>query len=161
MIDGFKFQVSSFRLRDNKSKRMSLFNPLLFLVAVHCLLFNMTAIAYSIDVEEVLRTYLKDNYPWAEIEIKDIVSDNDAPEEVPERITIEKGPPGKTIFWLHYKDGRRITVTAQVKAFDYVVKSRRALMKGHKLQENDVYVTIMDINRIPKGCYKEKGECYW
>lgn len=100
-------------------------------------------------------TYIKSKYPWVEVEIEDIRIDGDLPDRAPEWIAVEKSPPGKTVFGLQFKDGKEVAVTATVRAFDQVVMSRRALNKGHSLREDDLYVTMMDVTRIPKGAIED------
>lgn len=114
-------------------------------------LFPLFTRADSFDLEGTLMTYIKSKYPWVEVEIEDIRIDGDLPDGAPEWIAVEKSPPGKTVFGLQFKDGKEVTVTANLRAFDQVVMSRRALNKGHSLREDDLYVTMMDVTRIPKG----------
>jgi flagella basal body P-ring formation protein FlgA len=105
-----------------------------------------------------LRNYLKENYPWAETEIHELLVNQDFPEELPERIMVKKGPPGRTIFVLQYKNGRRITATALVRAFDWVVMTRRAYKKGYSLQQEDLFVTLMDVSHLPRGAIQETDQ---
>jgi flagella basal body P-ring formation protein FlgA len=117
-------------------------------------IFVSAAGAASQDIAEVLKNYLRSNYPWHEIEISNLVVTGDMTTGVPENIMIEKGPPGKTVFSIEYSDGRMIKASAQVRAFEQVVVVRRGLGKGHTLRDDDVYSTVMDISRIPKSAVK-------
>ncbi|MGC2062660.1 MAG: flagellar basal body P-ring formation chaperone FlgA [Thermodesulfovibrionales bacterium] len=101
--------------------------------------------------ETILKEYITTNYPWAEVDVSDIQMTGTIPEGRPERILLEKGLPGKTIFIMEFRSGKRQTVTANVKAFDRVVMSRRAFKKGSFLQKDDLYVTLMDVTRMPKN----------
>jgi flagella basal body P-ring formation protein FlgA len=118
------------------------------------LLNSSSAIALSWSPETVLKAYLKDNYPWTEIEIHDLIVAKEIPDEQPIKIGVDKGPPGKTVFVIEFKNGVKITATASVKALDWIVMSGRAFRKSHYLQKDDVYVKLMDITRIPKGAIK-------
>lgn len=117
-----------------------------------------TASAAQHGIAETLKNHIMENYPWPEIEISNIVLNADAPDAKPERILVEKGLPNRTVFLIDYGKGKKITATAQVKAFDRVVMSRRAFRKGYQLQEEDVYTTLMDITRIPKDALRNSDQ---
>jgi len=104
--------------------------------------------------EAVLKAHLKENYPWADIEIDDLLISDKLPDEQPSKIVVEKGPPGKTAFTMEFRNGMKITATGSVKAFDWIVMSARAFRKGHNLQRDDVFPKLMDITRIPKGAIR-------
>jgi len=114
--------------------------------------------AGSHPVEGALKSYLKDNFPWAEIVMSDLTFSAEPPGSLPERIIMERGPLGRAVFSLEFKGGREIKASANVKAFDWVVMSRRALRKGYSLHEGDVYLTMMEVVRIPKGAIRETGK---
>lgn len=111
--------------------------------------------ASSQDIAGLLKDHLKEKYPWADVKIDNPVVDNPIPQEVPVRVTVEKGPPGKTLFSLEFRDGKRVAVSADVKAFDQVVMTKRPFGKGYFLQEDDVYTTLVDITKIPKDALKD------
>jgi flagella basal body P-ring formation protein FlgA len=104
--------------------------------------------------EAVLKAHLKENYPWADMEIDDLMISDKLPDGQPSNIVVEKGPPGKTVFTMEFSSGRKITATGSVKAFDWIVMSARAFRKGHNLQRDDVFSKLMDITRIPKGAIR-------
>jgi flagella basal body P-ring formation protein FlgA len=104
--------------------------------------------------EAVLKAHVKETYPWAEIEIDDLLLSNKLPDEQPLKIATEKGPPGKTVFTMEFKNGKKIIATANIKAFDWVVMSIRGFRKGYYLQKNDVFAKLMDVTRIPKGAIR-------
>jgi len=107
------------------------------------------------DVEEVLKRYIKEHYPWPEVEINDLTVSSEIPDRYPSKIIIEKGLPGKTVFTLEFDDLNKLTATANVKAFDSIVLSRRAFRKGRILQDDDVYTMLIDVRRIPAGAVKD------
>ncbi|HMK50634.1 MAG TPA: flagellar basal body P-ring formation chaperone FlgA [Thermodesulfovibrionales bacterium] len=111
------------------------------------LLPSVSAAAWT--PEEVLKAYLKDNYPWRDVEISDLAIDGTIPAEQPAKILVEKGLPGRTVFSLEFENAGRLTATANVRAFDTIVLSRRAYKKGYTLQKDDVYTMLMDVQRIP------------
>ncbi len=106
--------------------------------------------AAAADLGDTLRSYMKERYPWAEVEVHDLSVKPETQKGVPSRILIEQGPPGRTVFSLEYGDGSRATATASVKAFDWVVMSRSAFKKGYRMQKEDMYATLMDVGRIPR-----------
>jgi flagella basal body P-ring formation protein FlgA len=115
------------------------------------------ASAASWDAGDVLKTYIKDHYPWAEVELSDVRLSSEAPARPPETITVEKTPPGRSVFRLNFAGGRTITASAMVKASDRVMMSRGAFRKGHTLSKDDVYATLMDSARIPKGAIRRES----
>ncbi len=122
------------------------------LFTLHAL--RLTGFAAALPIDDVLKAFVKDNYPWAEVDITDVVLSGEPSAGQPERILVQKGLPNKTVFVLEYKDGKRITATAQVIAFDWAVMTRRALRKGYVLQKEDVYTILMEIGRIPKDAVR-------
>ena len=114
------------------------------------------AVAASWDAGDVLKTYVKNNYPWAEVSVTDVKLSGEAPVKPPVSISVEKTPPGKSVFRLRFAEGRMVTATAMVKAFDRVMMSRGAFRKGHTLAKEDIYATLMDSSRIPKGAIQRE-----
>ncbi len=114
--------------------------------------------AVSWDTEIVLTTFLKNSYPWEEIDVSNVRSVKTVPLEKPERIVVEKGPIGKAIFSFFYKNGQRIIVKANVQAKERIVKSKRSFRKGHLILQEDVYVAKMNINRMPRSSVKNPEE---
>jgi flagella basal body P-ring formation protein FlgA len=99
----------------------------------------------------VLKAHVKENYPWAEVEIDDLLLSDKLPDEQPLKIVTEKGPPGKTVFTMEFRNGKKVIATGNVKALDWTVMSGRAFRKGYYLQRNDIFAKLMDVTRIPKG----------
>ena len=114
-------------------------------------LMSSFATALSWNPDAVLKAHLKETYPWAEIEIDDLLISDTLPDEQPLKVLVEKGPPGKTLFTMEFGNGKKITATGNVKAFDWIVMSGRAFRKGYCLQRDDVFTKLMDVTRIPKG----------
>lgn len=114
----------------------------------------ITAVSASQQIDDVLRAFVKENYPWAEVDISDVMLSGKEPADRPEKILVQKGLPNKTVFILEYKDGTRITAAANVKAYDWAVMTRRALKKGYLLQKEDIYTVLMEISRIPKDAVR-------
>ena len=131
--------------------------------ALCCLLFAFCLMFFSVKAlawnpEDVLKAYLKENYPWAEIEIDDLSISDKLPDEQPLKIVVEKGPLGKTVFTMEFKNDVKVTATCDVKAFDWIVMSGRALRKGHYLEKDDIFTKLMDVTRIPKGTIRDTEE---
>lgn len=112
----------------------------------------------SNNIEDALRSYLKGRYPWSEIEIRNLAISGEIPEGVIKDIYVDKRPPGRIVFTVQYSNGKKILVTANVKAFDWVVMSRRPQGKGYLLKEDDLFRSLMDVTKIPRGAIKEIDE---
>jgi flagella basal body P-ring formation protein FlgA len=125
------------------------------IAAIAVLLTALPAYGAPWGLEEVLTAYLKSTYPWQEIVVSDAELQGEAPSTPPVRVRLERGQvPGKAVFVLDYKGGRR-TATASIRAYDSVVMSRNALAKGAELNEDDLYVAAMDIVRIPRNAVRD------
>lgn len=135
-----------------KDRRSGAFIRLL-LLGLYLLLAAGSAHA-SPGIADILGDHLRQNYPWAEVEVRDVEVQGVVPKEVPERILVLKGPPRKTVFRMEYADGRSLEATADVKVFDWVLMARRAFRKGYVLQKGDVYATLMDAGLIPKDAVR-------
>jgi flagella basal body P-ring formation protein FlgA len=98
----------------------------------------------------VIKKYLKDHYPWAEIEILDVSGEVSSPVP-PEKIYLINGPLGRSIFSLAFKSGEKAIIQANIRALDWVVTSRRPLKKNQIIQKEDIYLAMMDVRRMPKN----------
>lgn len=107
------------------------------------------------SVEDRLKEFLKENYPWTDIEVRELTLNAEPPDQDPWKIMVERGLPGKTVFSLEFGNGKRITATADVRVFDTVVLGRRAFRKGYVMGKDDLYVTLMEVGRIPKGAVRD------
>lgn len=112
----------------------------------------------SWSVKAVLTDHLRQHYPWAEIEVSDIVLDGEAPQSPPRKILVDRRPPGRTVFSLFFPGNRKLTATAQVAAYDRVVMGSRAFGKGYTLNNGDVYEALMDVTRIPRNALRDSGQ---
>ncbi|RJQ13386.1 MAG: flagella basal body P-ring formation protein FlgA [Nitrospiraceae bacterium] len=113
--------------------------------------------AASWDPEETLRDFLADNYPWENMEISNVQAGGSIPDKAPDAIIVEKGPLGKGVFTFVFDDDRRITVRADIRAFEKTVRSKRPFKKGYVLTEEDVYMSETDINKMPRNAVKDSG----
>ncbi|UCH81541.1 MAG: flagellar basal body P-ring formation protein FlgA [Nitrospiraceae bacterium] len=120
----------------------------LFLIAVSSVSSSSSIIR---DAHAILKSHIRDNYPWKNIEIRDIRVTGELNEEIPEKIVVEKGPLGKAVFLLYSKKGDRVIVRANITAYGRIVMSKRSFRKGHIIGEDDVYVVKKDISKMPKG----------
>jgi len=113
-------------------------------------LFIIAAMTLSWSPEVVIRDYLTHNYPWPEIEVEPIISNLELPKEPPIKIVVLKGLPDRTTFLLRFQNGESVEYEARVKAFDWVIKSTRAIGKGEVIGMEDIYKTLENIKHIPK-----------
>lgn len=123
---------------------------LMFITSAMLFVYANYCIAETYDLNSILKSYLKKNFPWAEIEISEL-NINAEISELPERILIQQPPPGKTIFLIEFKNGKKINAAANVKAYEWVVMSSKSMRKGDYLQLTDVYLTLLDVTKIPRG----------
>jgi flagella basal body P-ring formation protein FlgA len=114
-------------------------------------LFIIAAITLSWSPEVVTRDYLRHNYPWPEIEVEPIINNLELPKEAPKKIVVLKGLPDRTTFLLQFQNGESVEYEARVKAFDWVIKSKRAIGKDEIIGSEDIYKTLENIKHIPKG----------
>lgn len=138
----------------------SLVSPAVLLIVsvlFFLLLQPVVASAAAWSPESELTTYVKENYPWAEVDISDFQLSATPPNERPVAIIVEKTPPGRSVFRFDFRKNRSITATAMVKAFDRVFMSRTAFRKDYVLRQGDIYPTLMETGRIPKGVIREEG----
>lgn len=119
--------------------------------------FSLSA-AYGAGIEDTIKAYLKEHYPWAEIEVKDLSFDGSIPQGEVRRIYIDRRPLGRSLFTIQYANGGRLLVTANIKAFDWVVMSRAPLGKGYVLSKDDLYKALMDVTKIPRGAIRDTEE---
>jgi len=118
-------------------------------------LLSLSPIASAGDIEETLRNFVKEHYPWEEIQISELSSNNNLLQEEIRHIYIDRRPPGRTVFTIEYRDGRKALVTAYIRAFDWVVMSSRPYGKGHVIEGDDLYRVLMDVTKIPRGAIRE------
>jgi len=110
------------------------------------------------DMTGLLKDFIRDNYPWAEVDLSGLRLSGEVPEELPQKVLVEKAPPGRAVFILEYGSGRKVVATANVKAFDRIVMSRRSLRKGHCLDDDDLYITMVESGRVPKEAVRDIGD---
>lgn len=110
------------------------------------------------QAEQLLSRYLETEYPWEEIHVTNARIYGNAPDEFPKDIYVEKGPLGNAVFAFIFSDGRKVSVKAHVKAFAKVVKSKRPFMKGHSISDDDIYISKMEVKKIPKGSVRDSAD---
>ncbi len=104
--------------------------------------------------KDVLKAFLANNYPWEEIEVSDVKVVGRIYDEAPDKILIEKGPIGNAVFSFIFKNNERAIVKADVRAFGWVVMSKRSFEKRHVIQDEDTYLAKMDIRKMPGSSVK-------
>ncbi|NOY65313.1 MAG: flagellar basal body P-ring formation protein FlgA [Nitrospirae bacterium] len=108
--------------------------------------------------ERAIKEYVQKHYPWPSVEVTDVVSEEKLPSYPPEQIVVKRGPVGRAEFLFVYKKGMIVKVRARVEAKDWVLKTARPLMKGATPHRGDLYLSLLDINRIPRGAIKDWQE---
>jgi flagella basal body P-ring formation protein FlgA len=136
-----------------KHPQQILFLSCLLIAVISCLLIlglPSWSWASSWEPQTVIKKYLKDHYPWAEIEILDISAEAYSSQEPPIKIYLLRGPLGKAVFSFVFKSGEKALVQAQIRALDWVVTSRRPLSRLQVIQKEDIYLALMDVRVMPK-----------
>ncbi|MEC4685250.1 MAG: flagellar basal body P-ring formation chaperone FlgA [Nitrospirota bacterium] len=105
--------------------------------------------------EAVIQDYLVNNYPWPEIQVQRVVPDEALPRSRPVEIITERGPLGRASFIFRFADNREVRIKAYITAREQVVKTRRALYRGTLISSTDVYATMMDVRKIPRGAIRD------
>lgn len=122
----------------------------LVIVCAILLLFVDSCIADNFDLKGIIKSHIKKNFPWAEVEIIELTAKGEV-DALPEKILFHQPPPGKTILSIELINGKKIHATALIKAYDWVVVSSKSMRKGDHLELTDVYLTLMDVTKIPRG----------
>ncbi len=132
-------------------RRIFLFSLLSFLFS----LFSFSApVQASWNPEAVLRSYLGSQFPWAAVDISDLEVSAALPDDAPRSIVVEKSPPGRSVFRFEFRNGGSLRATAYVKTFDRVIMTRSACPRGYELKRDDVYETLMESSRLPRGAIR-------
>jgi flagella basal body P-ring formation protein FlgA len=116
----------------------------------------LPARADSWSPEAEIRSYLLSTYPWADVDISNLEYSAELPAGRPVSITVEKTPPGNSLFRFKFRGGGTVLAAAHIRAFDRVVMTRSAFRKGYVLKPDDVYPTLMESGRIPKGALRSE-----
>jgi flagella basal body P-ring formation protein FlgA len=139
-----------------RRKFASLIYALISGLFVLCLMLSSaSAASLQWDPEEVLESFLTANYPWDDIEVSNVRFKGKPGNEAPEYVNVEKGPIGKGVFLFLFKDERIVVATANVKAYGQVVRSMRPYRKGRIIRSDDLYVSKMDIRKMPGSAIKD------
>ena len=141
-------------------KRSIHYNKLIFticivLVSSFIMLSSALVAAATWTSEDELRAYVQDNYPWEEIEVSNVQVQGTLSDERPERIQVEKGPLGRAVFSFIFSNDEKILVQADVRAYGRVIMSRRPFQKRHVIEEEDIYLTKMDIRKMPRNLLRD------
>jgi len=142
-------------MRIAEYKRMA--GAFLLVLVLFLVVMPAFASAGAWDAGDMIKAYIKNHYPWTEVEVADVRLSGEAPSQAPVSITVEKTPPGKSVFRLAFPDGRTITVSALIRVFDRVMMSRNGFGKGHTLTKDDVYQTLVENARVPRGAIGQES----
>ncbi len=110
------------------------------------------------DINTLLVEYIKKYYPYEKIQISRITSSKPLPEHLPDKVTIEEVFPHKAVLLLQYKETGQIRVKVAIKGFERVVFAKRFLRKGEVLERADLYVGIVEADRVPSDAVRRPEE---
>ncbi|KJU86035.1 Flagella basal body P-ring formation protein FlgA [Candidatus Magnetobacterium bavaricum] len=120
----------------------------------------LAALLSGWSAQDVITSYIKDNYPWSDVKVQSVSESGVLPVAVPDEIVLLSGKvPGRATFRLRFPTGETVDYAVDVDAYDWVVNARRALKKGDVINEGDVYREQVNIKRIPIGAVTEEGAC--
>jgi flagella basal body P-ring formation protein FlgA len=114
----------------------------------------------SFAVRSVLVLCLLPSFAFAApstIEISDLQLSAAQPQRPPSAIVVERTPPGRSVFRFEFSGGKSLIATALVRGYDHVVMTRSGFRKGYVLKQGDIYSTLMETYRIPKGALREEA----
>jgi flagella basal body P-ring formation protein FlgA len=131
---------------------------ILFILFTDFSILPLSASGAPWSPEAVLKNFLRQHYPWADVDIRDLQLSAAAPSSAPVAVSVEKTPPGRSIFRFEFKGGRSVLASATIKAFDRVFMSRSSFPKGYILQQDDLYPTLMESGRIPRGALRTEEQ---
>jgi flagella basal body P-ring formation protein FlgA len=134
----------------NKSRKFMKVGAVLVVLLSLALAADHGSAAQWSPKKEIL-SFMQENYPWKDVDVISVRVLGAVREIPPGRIIVEKGPLGRAVFSFFYPNNERSTVYASVRASGKVVKTKRSFSKNHVLGEGDLYVSKMDINKMPKG----------
>ncbi len=138
---------------DNRLQSIVLISVVCVLTSVFLCLSYSKAATWS--PEDELRTYLSDNYPWEEIEVSNVQTPDKLTDERPASIQVEKGPLGRAVFSFIFSNNEKISVRADVRAYGRVIMSRRPFQKRHVIEEEDIYLSKMEIGKMHRNLLKD------
>ena len=141
---------------NRKTNMFDKLRSVLFVIIISAFILHPSAFvsAAAWEPAEVLTVHLKQNFPWEEIVVSEVKITGELPGEMPEKIIIEKGPLGRSVFSFIFNTGKRVVVRANVRALAPVVKSKRSFRKGHLVRMEDIYVSKMDIRKLPRSAVR-------
>jgi flagella basal body P-ring formation protein FlgA len=145
------------------TNRQHICNTLIFalaLLGISSIIFLTPSIAdaASWNPGKELRAYLMNNYPWEEIEVSNLQVIGKLSDEPPYRIIVEKGPLGRAAFSFIDRNNKKNIIRANVRAFGWVVKSKRPFHKGHIIEHDDLYLSRADVKKMRRGSVNDLAE---
>lgn len=141
------------KIADNRSRVTVLFTIACVLISLFLCPSNSKAVSWN--PEDELKAYLMDNYPWEEIEVSNVQAPDVLSDERPEGIQVEKGPLGRAVFNFIFTNSERMVVRADVRAYGRVIMSRRPFQKKHVIEDEDIYLSKMDVEKMPRNLLKD------
>lgn len=141
------------QITDSRLQSIVLISAVCILTSVFfCLSYSKAA---TWNPEDELRAYLSDNYPWEEIEVSNVQAPDKLNDERPVSIRVEKGPLGRAVFSFIFSNNEKILVQADVRAYGRVIMSRRPFQKRHVIEEEDIYLSKMEIGKMHRNLLKD------
>ncbi|MCL2103218.1 MAG: flagellar basal body P-ring formation chaperone FlgA [Syntrophorhabdaceae bacterium] len=133
-------------------------NGIFLLILAMALFSPASAVASNASVKAALENYILSAWPWSDVEVRNLSFSAHPPEGAPEKITVNKGLPGSTVFTLKYRNGAVVSARADVEAYERIVVASRQLLKNSLISKDDVFLARAAIGRIPAGAVRDPNE---
>ena len=138
---------------------MSSIRGVFLLILALAVLIPVSVNASAASVETALENYILSVRPWSDVEVRDLSLSARPPGDAAlERIAVQKGLPGPTVFILKYRNGAVVTAKANVEAYEEIVVASRQLLKNRPIAEDDVFLARTEIGKIPAGAVRDPKE---
>ena len=137
---------------------MSLMRGAFLLILILAVLVPASAGASNALVETALENYILKERLWSDVEVRNLSLSARPPGEAPEKIEVQRGLPGPTVFTLKYKNGAIVTAKADIEAYEEIVVASRQLLKNRAIAEDDIFFARTAINKIPAGAVRDSKE---
>ncbi|MBF0320565.1 MAG: flagellar basal body P-ring formation protein FlgA [Nitrospirae bacterium] len=120
----------------------------------------LTALITAWSPEAAIKEYIRNNYPWPDVQVQIIGNNGERNSPYPGSISVVSGNiPGRITLLFSSPAGENTYVEAVVDVFDWVVSNRRAMSRGETIGAEDIYKSMVNIKNIPKGAIKSESAC--
>lgn len=125
------------------------------LLIVIVILLQVSTLFASPNLESYLESHLKKELNCEKVDVRILKIERDyVPQEIKNVHLIGRNFE-KTPILLELIDGTSKTIMCQIKAYDRVYFTKKPLIKGQKIDYEDVYYNLVAFKSIPQGAIKD------